>query len=1807
MSAGCSLKFTGRQQTVVSAGASATGTRGHAFDLSGSFSAMMWINPPYMPPTNEQTLLAYTTNHGLRFGIITDQTATCYPTECPYGVLFTRLCYVMNGMNACEANYPKEGGWHHMAYTWDNSSYVMRIYIDGEVSCNIDFSTETCMDGDETVSCIQKDSDLWDKWSTFFHLGDIPSWGQRYHGEMDEFRLYSRLLSQSEIQSSLYTSPDLTDDDLMIHYNFDECSGQDATDSTGNFDGKHGSIVNDGATLGTTPLYVASGAPVYSESTVAGARFSIAPKSGASATYDDVGWTVLGTNGSIISAGRTMKVTSVDSRNAELSVDGGVLQNGSQWPVEKRASPQLQDAGAPPEFVGLFVGFQEAHAGWVELTYDVEDSSGAIVATGGKLLVTVRQNQGPLLGNGGQAVRFDVNDYLGNLEFVLRHRTWTNDSSIFGTYNATEDILYPAVKNGETGAGHGKGVTVEFWTMQTKNNMLAKQTDTTPAIGGMSMFTVGNSDSPGFGESPCMFEQPFTACAGRFSTHFPWNFDHPYSYFDYGWITRGAAGRTYFDAQPYIDDWMHFAITADPDNNVQRMYANGQLMAQSTSDGPARDLHSIILGAFPAASSTHKGDMDEFRIYERVKTQAEIQADMHRRANTSDESLLGYWHFNDCGKDGPMNTNCEDISAHDRPLTSAMCGQMFASKMTPGWGEQAGAPNQHDKGTLNQLINCKNFSSPVEADSAGWPTGIPSLAPLAGSWAPLQPLTQEAEDAGEFDVVIDALDPDYLDELQLEIVALQAPGVTVLDDSGNETGPGSRIQMVRVVGAAGAIRNPMYREVKLRIELPASRQMVMGSITLQVHDSYGAASEPVTYAIHAFVCEAGYEFNWRGLGDDTCLPCAAGYSSNGTGGECQPCEVGRYASTTGHTECLDVPLGTMAQERGSDSYAECLPGQYRGEAETYCEICLEGTYQNLSGQSACLSCEPLVEGSSSNLGSKSAADCTCPAGTFLTGTPSRCRSCLEGLYCPGGEDPPLQQAGFWADITGDEDDPYSVYMCRDQGECPGPAALASCAAGREGRACNNCQPGHYSETDGSCRDCGGTAYLQLVGLFLILIAGTGLCAYLLRVDPSTQSLTIFTVVATGAQAATALQGLTAISKLAFNWLEPAKSLMRVMSIFTFDLDVFNVTCLTQSDSPVGMFVLQLFAYPGFCCVVLLSWFLSKVFSGRDHWDSLVNGNGMVLTLLFITISLIVLAPFQCRANPNGSLSMASQPGVVCWDTSEHIVLVILGVIGLFAYPFTILSWVTYITVKLPSRIASGKGLTSVARYRFLFHRFKQEHYYYGLVYLVRNFLIALTPVALVSYPAGQLVAMSGLIILATLAQVWLKPWRTLVANTSDMLMNTGLVLVIVGAAPLLEADAETRSMLGVVLAVYILTLPVAAISIIALSVYLRWRPASKYSLFLCHHKGGAGALARYFKTMVLKHFSVTIFLDSDQLKDLDGLFDTVKCRVEHLVVLLTAETQKRVWCAGEMATAFLNHVDIKPVICDGYTLFSEEEFLAIEASWSDSEKHLLLTNGISTDMIRDAYMHMKEIKAAVMPSLKTRRSQETLCVEVTASCGFKKNSLVIEPPTDKASILISCASADAEAIASCLTLQHMLQIELQREVALVTSREDMERYASAEFFLAYLTSGVLADPIFADALLVAVDRELGMAPFAGDGMGFQFPGADYYDRLAAVGFETPELGPDKGPQLARAYKALLSILALRYTPHGSAEELGMEVRNLAKCTAMKKRPGEGSRSIPTSSAQTVRDDESGKKSNEVITNEDNSNDQGDKPGGGIDI
>ena len=926
-------------------------------------------------------------------------------------------------------------------------------------------------------------------------------------------------------------------------------------------------------------------------------------------------------------------------------------------------------------------------------------------------------------------------------------------------------------------------------------------------------------------------------------------------------------------------------------------------------------------------------------------------------------------------------------------------------------------------------------------------------------------------------------------------------------------------------------------------------------MTLQLNPYWMFGVSSLLPPVEKTSCGAGYyKDNAR------CLACPRGFYCPQLGSSPQQCSRGEFANETGSSSCLPCASGTFAAEQGSTRCTVCPTGFFGASPGLEaCTKCPKGQYMSSYGAVECISCGKGMVTLES--GAQSVSECLCAEGFFMCNNSLLCQSCPEGLWCEAGLDMPVHRPGFWTPMTENPSCTFQVFRCRSISECPGFASLGSCAEGREGIACNNCKLNHFPREDGTCARCGPEDYvpsiLSVVG-GLIVVATLVNC---IKVDLNQQSLNLLTVAAVGGQMVMALQTLGSVRQLSIDWVDPVGYLIEFTNILTFDLDLIKISCLYGRDSPTLKFVCRLLVCPLGITFFILCWLLSGLRGRRLSLDATFNLSGILVFALFISLTLVVLDPLQCQSNPSGSYSMVSSPGILCFESGEHIGLVILAIVGIICYPVSILSWATYTTLCYPARVASGRGLQLVHRHRFLFQRFKSERYYYGALLLWRNSLVAVFPVLFYSVPEIQMELMGGLLILSGVLQIRLWPWRTDLANYIDLVITSILQVVLLGVAPMLKLDESTSvQVLGWILAVAVVSPLLAGLTAIAYSLLRHYRPAKYFGIFLCHHKGGAGSLCRLLKLLVAKHSNTEVFLDSDQLEDLDLIFDTIRLKTKSVVVVLTAELLKRMWCAGEIVTAFKNKVCTVPLICDDYEPLDELALEQIPDVWTAQQKQILAYHGIAMEDVQTAYRWLDDLEHLTIHRFASTQHHEEVAVEMLqrTAVGMKLFRPEIgKKGKVKARILITGSVSDPEALATLEVFHHLVQTGLQKECVVVRSASEVMAYRPwAYYFVVLFSRGILRDTSFAQLLLSmyvdvedSVSRPLEIVTVNAD-TGFEFPSPEFLTELEENGLG--KIGPHLGEPLAKAYRSLLNVLALPLSPMGSEGLLEKQVSEICR-------------------------------------------------------
>jgi gliding motility-associated-like protein len=114
-----------------------------------------------------------------------------------------------------------------------------------------------------------------------------------------------------------------------------------------------------------------------------------------------------------------------------------------------------------------------------------------------------------------------------------------------------------------------------------------------------------------------------------------------------------------------LNTWVHWAATWN--GTTMAMYINGALVAKR--DDVTGSFHMIDQPLKIGRSATFEsfvGKIDEVKIWNTVKSQAEIQAGMFTPTNPASEGLLAYFNFNagSTGGDNPGITTLTDLTGH---------------------------------------------------------------------------------------------------------------------------------------------------------------------------------------------------------------------------------------------------------------------------------------------------------------------------------------------------------------------------------------------------------------------------------------------------------------------------------------------------------------------------------------------------------------------------------------------------------------------------------------------------------------------------------------------------------------------------------------------------------------------------------------------------------------------------------------------------------------------------------------------------------------------------------------------------------------------------------------------------------------------------------------------------------------------------------------------------------------------------------------------------------------------------------------
>jgi hypothetical protein len=192
-------------------------------------------------------------------------------------------------------------------------------------------------------------------------------------------------------------------------------------------------------------------------------------------------------------------------------------------------------------------------------------------------------------------------------------------------------------------------------------------------------------------------------------------------------------------------------------------------------------------------------------------------------------------------------------------------------------------------------------------------------------------------------------------------------------------------------------------------------------------------------------------------------------------------------------------------------------------------------------------------------------------------------------------------------------------------------------------------------------------------------------------------------------------------------------------------------------------------------------------SGRTFsYDRAINAVGKILKSIFLSLASLSMSLFRCREHPSKEATLVMFPQVICssdewWTMFLHAQIAELGLTAFVAL-------ILYAVWKAPRDCITDSGF--MVRYHFLFGALSAHKWWF--IVLVLAYSLILNMVQILSRNGYVQVYCSVMVIMMfTVAQFHLVPYRHHVNNVVDVGLKMGLVMVLVLVTPFIrQVDEE---------------------------------------------------------------------------------------------------------------------------------------------------------------------------------------------------------------------------------------------------------------------------------------------------------------------------------------------------------------------------------------------------------------------------------
>eukprot|EP00930_Biecheleria_cincta_P022678 TRINITY_DN16531_c0_g1_i1.p1 TRINITY_DN16531_c0_g1~~TRINITY_DN16531_c0_g1_i1.p1 ORF type:complete len:1023 (+),score=128.73 TRINITY_DN16531_c0_g1_i1:127-3069(+) len=838
-----------------------------------------------------------------------------------------------------------------------------------------------------------------------------------------------------------------------------------------------------------------------------------------------------------------------------------------------------------------------------------------------------------------------------------------------------------------------------------------------------------------------------------------------------------------------------------------------------------------------------------------------------------------------------------------------------------------------------------------------------------------------------------------------------------------------------------------------------------------------------------------------------CQACAAGkYSSGGSITNCSLCPAGfqcagptppvtcqaGYFALEGSSGCSAVPGGFYAPTPGMSAPLPCPPGTFTpddGSLHDECQLCPVGYFSNSSGQTACASCRAgrkhpdlwttmrkvTSAGQvmlSYHEGAASKDFCTCDEGARLS--ENECVECTTGMDCPGmGE--VMIKAGFYSDTD------FSIFRCSRAIRCTGGLAGDTCTSGRAGIACAECLSGFIPAEDGGCKKCGGSDLIPFV-VCCVMCLGFLAVSYVVvakRGEEREGHAILMAFTSMGLLVAVSQQ-ISIISQISVVFKEPLLGVLSIFHVLIFDIEIFNLGCIVDF-TPLRRFVLKIFMIViGAIAIVgvhALFVFFRRGGKFVQEMHVLSNVLGFFALAFYISVTSTALSPYQCKENPNQLWTAWKFESVVCWQSEVHGLMLVAGSVALLG-PLAFLAYSCVAVMRYGQEMSQGNA-GFLNSHRFFFGRYSSDKYWCTLFYLLRSLLLSMTP--LIPNHIMQIFLAQGIWLAQLIFAVHFKPYRSDGLNFLEVDCSVCLVCLLV-LCPFFAEPTPEMSTMATYIALVVVILPCIMLLfgvVVAVRRHIGQRRKQTFKFFLCHHKAGAGSFCRLLKIWLQNApgCNGSVFIDSDNLRNLDMLFDYVGFQSETIVALVSKDLFRRPWCVGELVVAQSNSVNLIKVVFPDFEPYTKNFIDCYVQHVPDILQ--LAPEGIDLPMVQNMLHWMQKQKTIYLPESLSENVVADLCKHIISG-----QSGSISPPKPPAAnlnseVVILADQTNMQAVSTAYILSKMLTPHFAHNPVMLPKvwQEGQTVLGSLKAMLVICTNGAFEQLTFLNQLIRAEELD----------------------------------------------------------------------------------------------------------------------------------